>query len=58
MTFVVHPRKKKTTARPSDMTKNMSDMKLPRSRMSGAVKTFKTLPIKTVWPGYMPAANV
>ena len=55
--MVDQPIMKYMTRIPSDMTKNISAMKLPRATMLGEVKTLKILPSKRACPGLTAAAH-
>lgn len=57
MVLVDQPMTKYMTRMPSDMTKNISEMKLPRATMSGEVKTLMMLPSKRACPGLTAAAS-
>ena len=55
--FDDQPMKKYMTRIPSDMTKNINEMKLPRATILGDVKTLMTLPSKRACPGLTAAAR-
>lgn len=55
--LVDQPMTKYMTRMPSDMTKNINEMKLPRATMFGEVKMLMILPSKRACPGLMAAAS-
>lgn len=55
MVLVDQPMMKYMTRMPSDMMKNIKEMKLPRATMFGEVKTLITLPSKRACPGLTAA---
>ena len=55
--LVDQPMTKYMTRIPSDMTKNINEMKLPRATMFGEVKTVMILPSNRACPGLIAAAS-
>lgn len=55
--LVAQPMMPKVTRRPSDMTKNMREMKLPLDCISSAVKMSMMSPRRRACPGYTPALS-